>query len=136
MMRLNPYLGFRDDARAAIEFYRSVFGGEFTITTFGDFHASDDPAEFDKVMHAQLETDAGFTLMASDTPQRMAYNPGDNITVSLSGDDTDQLTGYWQKLSEGATISMPLDVAPWGDTFGMLTDRFGIPWMVSIANPS
>lgn len=132
MMRLNPYLGFRDTARAAMEFYQSVFGGELTITTFKDFNASEDPAELDLVMHAQLETDAGFTLMGSDTPKSMPYNPGDTVSVSISGDDVDALSGYWQKLTDGATITMPLGPAPWGGQFGMCTDAFGIAWLVSI----
>lgn len=136
MTLLNPYLSFRNNAREAIEFYRSVFGGELTVSTFGEFGASEDPSETDKVMHAQLETPSGFTLMASDTPDRMPYNPGDTFTVSLSGDDADELTGYWVKLAEGATVTMPLAQAPWGATFGMLTDRFGVPWMVNIAGAS
>jgi PhnB protein len=133
-MKLNPYLGFRDTTREAMEFYRSVFGGELTISTFGEFHASDEVEEQDLVMHAQLETPGGFTLMASDTPTSMNYDPGSAITVSVSGpkeDDAD-LRGYWERLSEGATITMPLDKSAWGDLFGMLTDRFGTNWMISI----
>src|SRR5262245_17318853 len=97
--RLNPYLGFRDTARAAMEFYREVFGGELTVSTFGELQASEDPAEQDKIMHSQLETPNGLTLMASDTPDAMPYTPGDNFSVSLSGDDDAELSGYWQKLS-------------------------------------
>lgn len=133
-MKLNPYLGFRDNAREAMEFYRTVFGGELTISTFADFQASEDPEEQNLVMHAQLETPGGLTLMASDTPRRMDYASGTAITLSLSGrkeDDAD-LRGYWDRLSEGGTITMPLEPAAWGDVFGMLTDRFGMSWMVSI----
>ena len=135
--RLNPYLGFRDNARQAMEFYRSVFGGDLTMSSFADFHASDDPSEQEKVMHSQLVTDSGLTLMASDTPNRMGYNPGDNFSVSLSGgaEDEGELRGYWEKLSDGGTVTMPLDTAPWGDVFGMCTDRFGISWLVNIAGP-
>ncbi len=131
--RLNPYLSFRDTARTAMEFYRSVFGGELTTSTFGEFHASDDPAEQDKIMHAQLETDGGLTLMASDTPNSMEYRPGTNFSVSLSGDDEAELRGYWDKLSADGTVTMPLEPAPWGDTFGMCTDKFGVQWLVNIA---
>jgi PhnB protein len=132
--RLNPYLGFDSNARQAMEFYRDVFGGALNINTFGEF-GSPDAAEADKVMHAQLETDNGFTLMASDTPAGMQRNPGDNISISLSGDDGDELRGYWEKLSDGGTVTMPLEKQMWGDEFGMCTDRFGVPWMVNITQP-
>ena len=131
--RLNPYLGFRDNASEAMDFYHSVFGGELTKSTFGEFQASEDPAEKDKIMHAQLLTDSGYTLMAADTPNSMAFNPGDTYSVSLSGDDEDELRRYWDGLSDGANITMPLEKAPWGDSFGMLTDRFGVRWLVNIA---
>ena len=134
-VRLNPYLGFRDNARQAMEFYLSVFGGEVTFSTFAELHVSEDPAEQDKIMHSQLETDGGLTLMAADTPNAMEYTLGDTIQISLSGgpDDDAELRGYWEGLSDGASITEPLVAAPWGDTFGMLTDRFGIHWMVNIA---
>lgn len=133
--RLNPYLGFRDTARPAMEFYRSVFGGELTISTFGDFQASDDPAEEDKVMHSQLETPGGLVLMAADTPNSMPYTPGDAFSVSLSGgpDADAELRGYWERLSDGGRVLEPLATAPWGDAFGMVTDRFGTTWLVNIA---
>ena len=130
---LNPYLGFRDSAKEAMEFYQSVFGGELTLSTFGEFHASEDPAEQDKIMHGMLTSPSGLVLMGADTPISMEHTPGDAFSVSLSGDDEAELTGYWDKLSEGATITAPLNKAPWGDTFGMCKDRFGINWLVNIA---
>ena len=133
--RLNPYLSFRDNARQAMEFYQSVFGGELEVATFGDFGASEDPAELDKVMHSMLTTDSDFVLMGADTPNSMDLTPGDNISVSLSGDDEVELRRYWDGLSAGGNVTMPLDKAPWGDTFGMCVDRFGINWMVNIAGP-
>ena len=133
--KLNPYLGFRDNAREAMEFYQSVFGGELNVSTFADFQASEDPAEADKVMHSQLETPSGYTLMGSDTPNRMDYTPGSNYSVSLSGENADEaeLRGYFEKLSDGGTVTMPLDKAPWGDAFGMVVDKFGVTWLVNIA---
>ncbi|MBU8865966.1 MULTISPECIES: VOC family protein [Paenarthrobacter] len=133
--RLNPYISFRDNARDAINFYESVFGGELTLSTFGEFQASQDPAEAEKVMHAMLVTPNGLTLMAADTPNGMDYNPGNNISVSLSGqsEDEGELRGYWDKLADGGTVTMPLESAPWGDTFGMCVDKFGIAWLVNIA---
>ncbi|HTU15941.1 MAG TPA: VOC family protein [Solirubrobacterales bacterium] len=130
-LRLNPYLSFKDSARDAMTFYQSVFGGELTISTFAEFHASEDPAEQDKVMHSLLETPAGFVLMASDTPAVMEYRPQAGVSVTVNGDDEPTLRGYWDKLSEGGTVVMPFEVAPWGDTFGMCVDRYGTSWMVS-----
>ena len=131
--RLNPYLSFRDSAREAMEFYHSVFGGKLTTNTFAEFHASEDPAEQDKIMHSLLETDGGLVIMAADTPNSMELTPGSNFAVSLSGEDEAELRGYWDKLSDGGTVTMPLDKAPWGDTFGMCLDRFGVSWMVNVA---
>ena len=99
--RLNPYISFGGNAREAMEFYKDVFGGELSINTFADFGQADTPFA-DKIMHGQLETSSGFTLMAADTPPGMEYNPGDNVAVSLSGDDEDELRGYWDKLSRAA----------------------------------
>ena len=133
--RLNPYLSFRDNAREAMDFYHAVFGGELTRSTFGEFGMSEDPALKDKIMHAMLTTPSGFTLMAADTPPGMDHEPGDAYSVSLSGDaaSADELRGYWDMLAEGGQVRVPLEKAPWGDTFGMCTDRFGVPWMVNIA---
>ena len=106
--RLNPYLGFRDTAREAMEFYRSVFGGELTSNTFADFQASEDPAERDKIMHSMLTTDSGLVLMAADTPNSMDYTPGNNHSISLSGEDEAELRGYWDKLSFLKLHGLPL----------------------------
>lgn len=130
--RLNPYLGFRDSAREAMDFYQSVFGGEVTRSTFGEYQASEDPAEQNKIMHSELETPSGFSLMASDTPNSMELPTSSSVTVSLSGEDEAELTGYWDKLIEGGAITMPLNKAPWGDSFGMVVDKFGTNWMVNI----
>jgi PhnB protein len=132
-VRLNPYLNFRDNAREAMTFYHSVLGGELTISTFADFHASEDPAEQEKVMHSQLETPDGLTLMAADTPNSMEFKGQAGVSVSLSGDDEGRLRGYWDGLTEGGTVVMPFEQAPWGDTFGMFVDRFGTSWLVNAA---
>ena len=132
-VRLNPYLTFRASAREAMTFYQSVFGGELTISTFAELHASDDPAEHDKVMHSQLEAPDGLVLMGADTPNSMEYRPQAGVSVSLSGDDEARLRDYWERLSEGGTVMAPFQKAPWGDTFGMCVDRFGTSWMVNAA---
>jgi len=128
--RLNPYLSFNGDAREAMEFYHSIFGGELTVSTFGEFGAPD-PDLANKVMHAMLANDAGYTIMGSDVAPGMEYHPGNTSTVSLSGDDA-VLREYFEKLAEGGTVTMPLEKQMWGDEFGQLTDRFGVPWMVNI----
>ncbi len=132
MTRLNPYISFKDNARQAMEFYKTVFGGELVMTSFKDAHMPVDADEGDKIMHAMLEAKNGIVFMAADTPHHMEYQPGAAISMSLSGEDETELRGYWEKLSSGATVSQPLEKAPWGDTFGMLTDKFGIRWMVNI----
>jgi PhnB protein len=131
--QLNPYLGFRDNAREAMTFYQTVFGGELYMATFADFHASEDPAEADKLMHASLTGDNGIVFMGADTPNSMDFDGGQRISMSLSGDDEALLRGWFDKLSDGATDVMPMNQAPWGDVFGMLTDKFGVRWMVNAA---
>jgi PhnB protein len=133
--RLNPYIGFENNARQALEFYKSVFGGELALNTFGEFGDKDAP-EANLIMHGQLETDSGYTIMGSDNPPGRPFSSGSNITVSLSGDDGDALRGYWSKLSASGAVEMPLEKQMWGDEFGMCTDQFGVAWMVNIAQPT
>jgi PhnB protein len=99
------------------------------MSTFGESGMMKDGPEANNIMHAQLIADNGMLLMASDTPDHMQYKPGTNVSISLSGDNESELKGYWEKLSEGGTISQPLEKAPWGDQFGMFTDKFGIQWL-------
>lgn len=133
MVQLNAYLNFPGNAREVIEFYQTVLGGDLDLNTFGESGMPHDPADADKVMHAQLTADNGMVLMVSDLPPGMEYKPGTNIGLSLSGDDEDTLRGYWDKLVEGGEIVMALEKAPWGDTFGACNDKFGINWMVNIS---
>ena len=129
--RLNPYISFDGNARAALEFYESVFGGTLTLNTFGELGGEAGPAA-DKIMHGMLESPSGFTLMGADTPPGTEYAPGNNIAVSLSGNDAGELRGYWEKLSADGTVTVPLQKQMWGDEFGMCVDPFGITWMVNI----
>jgi PhnB protein len=131
--RLNPYIAFTDNARQAMEFYRDVFGGELAVSTFGEMGGAA-PGEENKIMHAVLETPSGFALMASDTPAGMTRTEGSSISISLSGDDED-LRGYFEKLSQSGTVTMPLEKQVWGDEFGMCVDQFGVSWMVNIDQP-
>ena len=130
---LNPYLNFKDNTREVMEFYYSVFGGELTLNTFADFQSAHDPSENDLIMHGQLDGPNGLTIMGADTPKHVQYREPAGFSVSLSGEDEATLRGYWDKLADGGTVVQPLEVAPWGDAFGMLTDRYGISWLVNIS---
>ena len=131
---LNPYLNFNGNARQAIEFYASVFGGEATFNTFADFGANDSP-DADRIMHGQLETGAGYTIMAADVTSDMQYHPMAGCSISLSGDDAGALRGYWEKLSASGTTTMPMQKQAWGDEFGMCVDGYGVPWLINISQP-
>ncbi len=124
MAKLNPYLNFPGTAREAMEFYRDVFGGELTVNTVAEVAGPDAPNP-DQVMHSQLETPDGFLLMGADMGEGM---PRGNVTVIVSGDEADRLRSYWQRLSDGATIGTPLEKQVWGDEYGDLVDRYGVPW--------
>ncbi len=132
--RLNPYISFDGNAREALELYEEVFGGTLTLHTFGELGGEDGPGA-DNIMHGMLETADGLTLMGADMPPGMEHQPGNNVAVSLSGDDAAELRGYWEKLSGGGTVSVPLEMQMWGDEFGMCVDPFGITWMVNIGQP-
>ncbi|KAB2592446.1 VOC family protein [Streptomyces arboris] len=129
--RLNPYISFDGNARQAMTFYQEVFGGELEVSTVGDFGSPDSPAA-DKVMHARLDTPDGYTVMAWDVPEGVPYRPGGAVAVYLGGDDG-ELRLRFEQLSVGGTVSMPLEKQAWGDEAGALVDRFGITWMVNIA---
>jgi len=131
--RLNPYISFNGNARQAMEFYKDVFGGDLAVNTFGEYGMEGPQA--DKVMHAMLEAPSGFTLMGADYPPGSERQHGNDNTISLSGEDESELRGYWDKLSDGGTVTMPLEKQMWGDTFGMCTDKFGHDWMVNITAP-
>ena len=133
--RMSPYLLFTGQATAAMELYRSIFGGTVTSQTFGEFGMVQDPSDADLVMHSQLDGPGGLVLMCADVPASMrngtegkAHHP-----VTLFGDDETQLRGWWDGLAAGGAIQVPLEKAPWGDSFGILQDRFGIEWMVNIS---
>ena len=131
-VRLNPYIGFDGEAREAMDFYATVFGGELTTNTYGEAGMSDAPEQAAKIMHSMLDVGPGLVIMASDAPPGMPRDEGSRITMSLSGDDEATLRGYWDGLVEGGAVAVQLERAPWGDSFGMCTDRFGVNWMVNI----
>ena len=131
--KLNPYLNFQDNTREAMEFYHTIFGGKLELHTFSEYHASQDPSEDNKIMHSVVEAENGITFMAADTPNSMQYRQGTNMSMSLNGDDAAELTAYFEKLSAGGMVTIPLEKVPWGDSFGMCIDKLGIQWLVNIA---
>jgi PhnB protein len=128
--QLNPYVCFQGNARQAMEFYKSALGGELAIVTMGDYGNENEP---DLIMHARLDTPSGFTLMASDLPEGAPFTAGSQIALSLTGTDEEEMRGFWDALNDDAAIEVPLEKQMWGDTFGQLVDKFGINWMVDIA---
>jgi PhnB protein len=132
--RLNPYLNFDGNARQAMQFYADVFGGELTLNTFSQVAGMEGP-DADRIMHAMLETPAGYSIMAADVTSDMEYHAPAGFSVSLSGDDGDALRGYFEKLAAGGSTRMPMQKQVWGDEFGMCTDKFGVSWLVNITQP-
>jgi PhnB protein len=129
------HLNFRGDARAALEFYQSVFGGDLATVTYKDAGSVQDPAEADQVMWGQVLADNGFHVMAYDVPSRMPWNQGENsFFLSLRGETTQEVTAYWEKLAEDATVVQPLGPAQWAPLYGMLKDRFGVVWVVDVVS--
>ncbi|WP_432144764.1 VOC family protein [Streptomyces sp. bgisy084] len=132
--QVNPCITFNGNARQAMEFYREIFGGTLQLGTVADFGSPDSP-NAEKVMHSRLDTPAGYTLMAwdypDDRPGHPPYRPGNNVAVFLDGDDRG-LRDYFEKLSVGGTVTLPLERQVWGDEAGSLVDRFGISWMFNI----
>lgn len=136
--QLSPYLHFNGNCQEAMNFYKSVLGGELEINKFAAFDSPEMPVsddQKDKVMHAWLKNDS-ISLMGSDGMPGRTANIGDNISISISGTDEVELTGFFNGLGEGGTVTMPLAKQVWGDSFGMLTDKFGIHWMVNISTPA
>ena len=127
------HLNFRGQARAALAFYQSVFGGEPMLITYADAHAVQNPAEADQLMWGQVAGANGFHIMAYDVPSARAYDPGEiPLFVSVRGDTADEITGYWDKLAAGATIVAPLAPSGWAPLYGMLKDKFGVTWVLDV----
>lgn len=130
---VTPHLNFRGDARAALEFYRSVFGGELTVVTYADARAVTEPAAADQVMWGQVASDTGFRVMAYDVPPAIPWEPGTNSSfASVRGADAAEITRCWERLAEGATVVAPLAPSGWAPLYGMLTDRFGVTWVLDV----
>lgn len=130
------HLNLRGEARAALEHYQSVFGGDLVAVSYRDAHAVEDPAEADQVMWGQVRSEAGFHVMAYDVPASRPWSRGeDPFFVSVRGTDPAEVTGYWQRLTDdaaGASVAVPLAPAAWAPLYGMVTDRFGVTWVLDV----
>jgi PhnB protein len=131
---LHSYISFNGNAAEAIDFYKAVFDATVTSNTFGEFAESmpSEPEDANKIMHAFIKNEHGVEFMLSDTPSSMTYSDGKRVVLSLSGDDEVMLRQYWDRLIEGGTIDVPFEMAPWGDAYGALTDKFGVGWMINV----
>lgn len=144
------HLNFRGDARAALEFYQSVFGGRLTIATYGDFGMPAEAPGAAQVVFGQVESDTGFRVMGYDIPGETGGSAaaggstrreqGATLTdqpffVSVRGTGLEEVQGYWDALAAGASIVEPLAASAWSPGFGMLTDRFGVTWILDVAVP-
>ncbi|MCM3533184.1 MULTISPECIES: VOC family protein [Cellulosimicrobium] len=135
-VQTTPHLNFRGDARAALELYRSVFGGELVVTTYGDLAQTADPATADLVVWGQVSAPSGFRVMAYDVPADRPWSPGEApFFVSVRGEDVEEVRGYWDALADGSTVVAPLASSDWAPAYGMLTDRFGVTWVLDVAAP-
>ena len=133
-IKTTTHLNFRGDARAALDFYHTVFGGEKTVVTYEGANASQDPSTADQIMWGQVMADNGFHVMAYDVPPFMAWEPGANAYfVSVRGESNEEVTKFWEGLSDGAEIVQPLGPAAWAPLYGMLKDRFGVVWVLDVA---
>ena len=128
------HINLRGDARAALEFYQSVFGGTLTVITYRDAQAVQNPAEADHIMWGGVTSPDGFKIMAFDVPSAREWNQGtESYFVSVRGTDADEVTRYWEGLSKGSTVKVPLGPSAWSPLYGMVTDRFGVTWVLDVA---
>jgi PhnB protein len=131
------HLNFRGNAGAALAFYQAAFDGQLTVVTYGQAGQAERDDEAGHVMWGQVTTDSGFRVMAFDVPASRPWHPGENaVFVAVAGSSAADITGPWDKLMEGGTVLQPLAPAQWSPLYGMLTDRFGITWIISVAGPA
>jgi PhnB protein len=130
------HINLRGQARKALEFYQSVFGGHIAMVTYKDAGNVQNPSDADHVMWGQVVSEHGFRVMAYDVPAGRDWNPGEiPFFVSVRGEDADEITDYWAKLRVGASIVQPLAPAQWATLYGMLKDPFGVTWVLDVVAP-
>ena len=129
-----PHLNFRGNAKEALEFYHSVFGGQLTAVTNEQAYSAEIPEEAQQIKFGQVIGDTGFQIMAYDVPSSVSYDQGDKaLFVSVRGDSADEITELWGKLAEGSTILSDLAPSPFSPAYGMLKDTFGVTWVLDVA---
>ena len=133
-IKTTAHLNFRGNARTALEFYQSVFGGQTMLLSYRDANAVQEPTEAEQIMWGQVESDDGFRVMGYDVPSRMGYDAGEiPMFMSVRGDDAEAINAYWEKLSAGGTVIQPIGVAAWSPLYGMVKDKFGVTWVMDLA---
>ena len=129
------HLNFRGQAREALGFYQSVFGGQVEAVSYKDAHSVTDESEADQLMWGQVAADNGFRVMAYDVPSHTPWNPGENaFLIALQAATPEEVSAYWDKLSDGASVITQLQPSQWSPLFGMLKDRFGASWALSVTS--
>lgn len=127
------HLNFRGQAREALQFYRSVFGGKIVVRTYADAWSVTDPSEANQVMWGQVASEDGFRIMAFDVPSSRPWSPGEAaFFVSLISESETEIASRWSLLGDGGSVLHPLEPAQWSPLYGMLKDRFGITWVLSV----
>ncbi|MEV0247091.1 VOC family protein [Nocardia sp. NPDC050712] len=142
------HLNFHGQARAALEFYQSVFGGQATVITYGDFGMPAAAPDAAKVVYGEVVADNGFRVMAYDVPGETVpvaeaavttrREHGTTVTaepffVSVRGETVEEVGALWQGLAAGAAVIEEYGPAQWAPAFGMLRDRFGVTWILDVA---
>ncbi|WP_227983403.1 VOC family protein [Nocardia spumae] len=129
------HLNFRGDARAALEFYRRVFGGDLAVVTYADAGNAARESEADQVLWGQVHSTDGFHVMAYDVPASLPYDQGRNASfVSVRGETVEEITGYWDALAADSTVVVPLGPSGWARAYGMVRDRFGVVWVLDVVS--
>ncbi len=130
------HINFRGNARQALAFYHEVFGGQLSLVSNQEAGADHTPEEANQIIWGQVADGRGIRVMGFDVPSSMPWNPGQNaFFVAVEADTAERVAKHWGTLSDGATIVQALAPAPWSPLYGMLKDRFGVLWSLSVAQP-
>ena len=129
-----PHLNFRGNAKSALDFYHSVFGGQLIAVTNEQAYSAEIPEEAQQIKFGQVIGENGFQIMAFDVPSSQSYDQGDkSLYVSVRGDSADEITELWGKLAKGSTILSDLAPSAFSPAYGMLTDAYGVTWVLDVA---
>jgi PhnB protein len=135
-VQVTIHLNFQGQARAALDFYQSVFGGQVTQFSYRESGMPHDPADAERIIWGQVGAPNGFRIMAYDVQASKPWDQGRNAFFAVLGGDAEQeIRSLWDKLAQGASIEQPLAPAQWSPLYGMLKDRFGVVWVVNVAAP-